>query len=124
MSDLAIASAAARAARTVSGVLDLSPGLVVRAATYGSGQRVIGVVVRHLTPDTVVLEIHVVLSEVYCNMDSATTALDSARRDAEGIGVVTNVASMIRDVVYRTVRDQDIGRLVLERVDVHVDDLR
>src|SRR5436305_9012478 len=58
VSDLALAGAAARAARTVSGVVDLSPGHGTPAATYGSGQRVTGVVVHHLALEEVVLEIH------------------------------------------------------------------
>lgn len=122
VSDLALARAAAQAVRAVPGVVDLSPGLVALAATYGSGQRVTGVVVHHLTPDTVVLEIHVVLSEAHCNTALAAATPHSMGRESESLAVLTDIANRIRAAVNDTARD--IAAPVLARVDVLIDDLR
>lgn len=124
VSDLAIAGATAQAVRNVPGVADLSAGLVVPAATYGSGQRVNGVVVHHLTPDTIGLEIHVIASEAFCGMAAADATVEpqSVARDAEPPGLLAEIAARIREVVYRTV--QDMTALAIARVDVLIDDLR
>lgn len=126
VSDLAIASAAAQATRMAPGVVDLSPGLFALAATYGLGQRVTGVVVHHLTPDhtpdKVALEIRVVLSEAHCEMVAADAASDAIERDTEAAGILLDIASHIRGVVYESLRD--IAPMLLVQVDVFIDDLR
>lgn len=122
VSDLAIASAVAQAIRTAPEVVDLSPGLFALVATYGSGQRVAGVVVHHLTPDQIVLETRVILSEAHCNALWAAFASDSAEGGAEGRGILTDIASRIREVVYESLRDITSPRLA--HVDVFIDDLR
>lgn len=124
VSDLALASAAAQAARTVPGVIDLSSGLVTLAATYGPGQRVTGVVVHHVSPDKpdeVVLEIHVVLSEAHCKTTLAA-AVGPVGHDTESLGILTDIANQIRRAVYDTL--QDVAAQAPVRVDVLVDDLR
>ena len=126
VSDFTIASAAAQATRMAPGVMDLSPGLFALAATYGLGQRVTGVVVHHLTPDhtpdTIALEIRVVLSEAHCNMVAADAASDSIERETETAGILLEIASHIRGVVYESLRD--IAPMLLVQVDVFIDDLR
>ena len=126
VSDLTIANAAAQATRMAPGVVDLSPGLFALAATYGLGQRVTGVVVHHLTPDhtpdTIALEIRVVLSEAHCNMVAADAASDSIERETETAGILLEIASHIRGVVYESLRD--IAPMLLVQVDVFIDDLR
>lgn len=129
VSDFTIASVAAQATRMAPGVMDLSPGLFALAATYGLGQRVTGVVVHHLTPDhtpdTIALEIRVVLSEAHCKMlaaDAASDSIDSIERDTEAPGVLLEIASHIRGVVYESLRD--IAPMLLVQVDVFIDDLR
>ena len=71
VSDFTIATAAAEALRAAPGVVDISPGVFALVATYGSGKRVVGIVVHHLTPGQLSLEAHVVLSEAYCDEMSA-----------------------------------------------------
>ena len=130
VSDLTIASAAAQATRMAPGVADLSPGLFALAATYGLGQRVTGVVVHHLTPDhtpdqtpdTIALEIRVALSEAHCNMVAADAASDAIERETETAGILLEIASHIRRVVYESLRD--IAPMLLVQVDVFIDDLR
>ena len=134
VSDFTIASAAAQATRMAPGVMDLSPGLFALAATYGLGQRVTGVVVHHLTPDhtpdqtpdqtpdTIALEIRVALSEAHCNMVAADAASDAIERETETAGILLEIASHIRRVVYESLRD--ISPMLLVQVDVFIDDLR
>src|SRR6185437_11356 len=66
VSDFIIATAAAQALRAAPGVVDISPGVFALVATYGSGKRIAGIVVHHLTPDQNALEAPVALSEAYC----------------------------------------------------------
>ena len=127
VSDLTIASAAAQAARMAPGVVDLSPGLFALAATYGLGQRVTGVVVHHLTPDHTPDQgshsrIRVVLSEAHCKMVAADAASDAIERETEAPGILLEIASHIRGVVYESLRD--IAPMLLVQVDVFIDDLR
>jgi len=132
-SDFTIASAAAQATRMAPGVVDLSPGLFALAATYGLGQRVTGVAVHHLAtdqppdhaPDKVALEIRVVLSEAHCKLlaaDAASDSIDSMERDTEAAGILLDIASHLRGVVYGSLRD--IAPMLLVQVDVFIDDLR
>lgn len=122
VSDIALASDVAQAVRKVPGVVDLSAGHVALAATYGSGQRVTGVVVHHLSQDEVVLEVHVILSEAHCTTVSSGAASRSAGSDSDGFGLLNDMASRIRGVVYDVVKD--MPSLVLVRADVLIDDLR
>lgn len=122
VSDFTIATAAEQAIRAAPGVVDISPGVFALVATYGAGARVAGIVVRHLTPDQLVLEAHVVLSESYCHELSAATATDSARRGAKGKSVLGDAADRIREAAHGGLRD--IISPPLARVDVYIDDLR
>ena len=122
VSDFDIATAAAQAIRAAPGVVDISPGVFALVATYGSGKRLAGIVVRHLTPDEIALEVHVVLSEAYCNEMSAGAATDSARRGTEGKSILGDIADHIREAVYGGLRDTTSPPLA--RVDVYIDDLR
>jgi hypothetical protein len=121
VSDFTIATAAAEAIRAAPGVVDISPGVFALVATYGAGARVAGIVIRHLTPDQIALEAHVVLSEAYCNEMSAA-ATDSARRGAKGKSVLGDVADRIREAAHGGLRDTISPPLA--RVDVYIDDLR
>jgi len=122
VSDITIASAVAQAVHTVPGVVDLSPGRATPAATYGAGRRVTGVVVHHPTPDDVALEVHVVLSEAHCTTPSTNATGDSTASGSQGHGVLADIASRIREVVYGAI--QAMASLVLVRIDVFIDDLR
>lgn len=130
-SDLALASAIAQAVRSAPGVVDLSPGLGAPVATYGPGQRVVGILLRRPSPEQIVVEIHVVLSESHIAMavmaarDAAveTPSVDVvAAADSERRGPVLEMADSIRsattDVVLR------MAPLARAQVDVFIDDLR
>src|SRR6185437_5959584 len=97
VSDFTIASAAAEAIRAAPGVVDISPGVFALVATYGSGKRLAGIVVRHLAPDQLALEAHVVLSEAYCNEMSAAAVTDSAKLGTKGKSVLGEIADRIRE---------------------------
>src|SRR6185437_1434434 len=81
VSDFIIATTAAQALRAAPGVVDISPGVFALVATYGSGKRIAGIVVHHLTPDQIALEAHVVLSEAYCQEMWTAAAKEPARRE-------------------------------------------
>lgn len=100
--DLAIARAVREAVRRVADVADLSPGRFGEAVTYGPGDRVPGVVVRH-DADALHLEVHVVA--VY--------------RDSLFLPALA-------DEVRRAVQEQAkaVGAGPVQRVDVAIDDLR
>lgn len=120
VSDIALAEAVAQAVRAVPGVADLSSGLSAPAATYGPGQHVTGIAVRHPTLDTLAIEVHVALSETHCTR--AATAAGSGEHDLQWRGPVTEVANQVRGAVYAAV--QEMTSLALVRVDVFIDDLR
>ncbi|HEX5546206.1 MAG TPA: hypothetical protein VFX24_02290 [Ktedonobacterales bacterium] len=122
VSDFTIATAAAEAIRAAPGVVNISPGVPALVATYGAGKRVAGIVVRHLTPDQLALEAHVVLSEAYCHEMSAAAATDSARHGTEGGSVLGDIADRIREAAHGGLRDTISSPLA--RVDVYIDDLR
>lgn len=122
VSDFAIASAVAQAVRAVRGVADLTPGTVALEATYGSGQRVDGVVIHHLSPDEIALEVHVALSEPECKLAVADSAPDASGHAPEASGLLPVIASRIRSAVFDVARG--ISPVALTRVDVLIDDLR
>lgn len=122
VSDIAFASAVAHAVRDVPGVVDLTPGIVAKVATYGSGQRVDGILVHHLSPDEIALEIHVALSESESKRAVADSAQETSDRATEATGLLPIIASRIRRAVYDIA--QGMAPPVLTQVDVFIDDLR
>lgn len=126
VSDFIIATTAAQAIRAAPGVVDISPGVFALVATYGSGKRLVGIVVRHLPQDQLALEAHVVLSEAYCNEMShemsAAVATDSVTRGTKGKSVLGAIADRIREAAHEGLRDTI--SLPLAQVDVYIDDLR
>lgn len=127
-SDLALASAAAQAARLAPGVVDLSPGLYAPVATYGPGERVVGIIIHHTAPEQVVVEVHVALSASQCEavakdaIVGKDAALDTATDDAERHGPIREIASHIRVAVREAVRS--VAPQVVAQIDVFIDDLR
>lgn len=127
-SDLALASAAAQAARMAPGVVDLSPGLRAPAATYGPGERVVGIIIHHSAPEQVVVEVHVTLSASACEAAAKDAivgkdaALEMATDDAELRGPIREIASHIRVAVREAVRS--VAPQVVAQIDVFIDDLR
>lgn len=68
LSDMAIADAI----RAVPGVLDMGQGVFARAATYGPGKHIAGIVFQHRAPGELSVEVHVVLDETTCSKLSRT----------------------------------------------------
>ena len=126
-SDIAIARAVAGAVRAAPMVLDLSPGIVELAATYGPRERVTGVVVRRPSSHDYAIEVHVVLrGSLY-----AGSQLDEARGGAShhkasaGMAhdaVLMRSADQIRRAIYRAVRGLDMAPPA--RVDVIIEDIQ
>jgi len=115
VSDVTIARAVAAAVRGVPAVVDLSPGRFALAATYGSRQRVTGVMVHHPGPHEVGVEVHVILST-----GSPTAVLERAASAAED-GLLPAIATQIRATVCRTLQDMSLPTPV--GVDVFIDDI-
>src|SRR5215471_19950177 len=63
LSDTIIADTLVHAIRAVPGVLDMGHGLFAKAATYGPGRHVLGIVIQHPTQDSLSVEVHVILEE-------------------------------------------------------------
>ena len=63
LSDTLIAETIVHAIRTVPGVLEMGEGLFAKAATFGPGKHVPGVVIQHPTSDTLSVEAHAILNE-------------------------------------------------------------
>lgn len=133
-SDIAIARAVAEAVRAAPVVLDLSPGIVELAATYGPRERVTGVVVRHPNARDVTIEVHVVLrgslhdgSRQHATRGGASQRGVSSRKASAveahtGLdGLLPRAADQIRRAVYRVAQGLDMPSLT--EVDVLIDDI-
>jgi hypothetical protein len=120
--DIAIAGVVARVVRATPGVVDLSPGLVMPSATYGSRERVPGVVVHHLAPDKIVLEVHVILSGAYCKAVASDPEKSGVASGSETLNALHVIAEQIRERVYAAA--QDLPLPTLTQADVLIDDLR
>jgi hypothetical protein len=117
-SDLALAQATAEAVREVPGVLELSSGRSVLAATYGVRQHVTGVVIHHPRPGETSIEVHAVLGGLTPRGTALETGVASTRRQA----VLLDVAETIRGTVDRVAFTLQLPTLL--GVDVYIDDLR
>jgi hypothetical protein len=102
-------------------VLDLSPGTTTLAATYGPRERVTGVVVRHLSPHDISVEVHVVLrGSLYAQaLGTVSHAHDSA--DTARDAVLTGAANQIREAAYRAAQRPDAPPIA--NVDILIDDI-
>jgi hypothetical protein len=118
VSDIAIAKLLARAICGTPGVVDLSPGLFAIEATYGPGERLPGIVVRHPTPDTLAIEIRVVLAKKL--LREALSA--ESCTDADRAPLLLRFADQLRTVVAHTISKPDAP--VLTAVDVAIDDIQ
>jgi hypothetical protein len=118
LSDITIAKLLAQAIRATPGVVDLSPGLFAIEATYGPGERVLGIVLRHPAPNALVIEVRVVLAETI--LREALSAVPSTGSD--GTPLLLRFADQLRTVVAHTIHTLDVP--VLTAVDVAIDDIR
>jgi hypothetical protein len=111
-SDIAIARAVAEAVRTLPVVLDVSPGIVELAATYGPRERVTGVVVRRPNARDTIIEVHVILRGLPHGGSQQEQARGHASRCEAPVGtardaVLTRSADEIRRAVYCAVQRLD-----------------
>ena len=122
LSDMVIANTIVHAIRAVPGVLDMGQGLFAKAATYGPGKHVEGIVLRHSASDELSVEVHVVLEEA-----SFIKAFSDVSRSAASSGsgttpVLLGVTDQVRAVVTQTL--EHLGLPVPTMVDVTIDDIR
>ncbi len=120
-SDLELAKSIAAAICEVPAVLGMGPGRFAQAATYGPGERVMGVVLRHPAPTALAIEAHVVLDERMLVQTLSSVSPSDGFSGSEHTPIVVRVADRIRAVVFQTVhRFGGPGPIT---VDVVVDDL-
>jgi hypothetical protein len=117
LSDLVIADAIAHAIRDVPGVLDMGQGLFARAATYGPGKHIAGIVFQHRAPGVLSVEAHVVLDET-----TFLKALSDISSNSDHTPILLRFTDHIRAVVSQTV--EHLGLPVPTMVDVIIDDMR
>jgi hypothetical protein len=107
----------ADAIRDVPGILDMGQGLVARAATYGPGKHIAGIVLQHRAPGELSVEAHLVLDET-----TFLKALSDIASNADHTPILLRFTDHIRAVVSQTV--EHLGLPVPTMVDVTIDDIR
>jgi hypothetical protein len=117
-SDITIAKLLAQAICATPGVVDLSPGLFAIEGTYGPGERLLGIVVRHPTPDALAIEVRVVLAEKMLREALSNEPFKNADRTP----LLLRFADQLRTVVAHTICKPDAPALTA--VDVAIDDIR
>lgn len=122
LNDTVIANTLVHAIRAVPGVLDMGQGLFARAATYGPGKHVLGIVLHHPTPDSFSVEVHVVLEEAafikaYSEISGSDASSSSGTRP-----MLLRFTDQIRAVVTQTL--EELGLPVSTLVNVTIDDIR
>jgi hypothetical protein len=117
LSDMDIANAIVHAIRDVPGVLDMGQGLFARAATYGPGKHIAGIVFQHRAPGVLSVEAHVVLDET-----TFLKALSDISSNSDNTPILLRFTDHIRAVVSQTV--EHLGLPVPTMVDVIIDDMR
>jgi hypothetical protein len=122
LSDTAIADAIVHAIRAVPGVLDMGQGLFAKAATFGPGKRVHGIVIQHPTADSLSIEAHVILEEAsFTKAYSEISGSDASSR-AGTSPVLLRFTDQIRAAVTQAL--EHLGLPVSTMVDVTIDDIR
>jgi hypothetical protein len=117
LNDMVIANAIAHAIRDVPGVLDMGQGLFAKAATYGPGKHIAGIVLRHAAPGELSVEVHVVLDEI-----TFMKALSDVSPGSDETPVLPRFTDQIRAVVTQTF--EHLGLPAPTMVDVTIDDIR
>ena len=122
LSDTFVADAMVHAIRDVPGVLDMGQGLFAKAATFGPGKRVLGIVIQHPTADSLSIEAHVILEEAsFTKAYSEISGPDASSRT--GITpILLRFTDQIRTAVTQTL--EHLGLPASTLVDVTIDDIR
>jgi hypothetical protein len=121
LSDLDLARVIAHAVRQTPGVLEMSPGRFALEATYGPGEHVSGVVLRHPTLDTLSIAIHVVVAETALKAAFDEGALPELAPGSEQRPMLLRLADQIRTVVSEVA--DSLGPPSLLAIDVALDDV-
>jgi len=120
--DLELAKAIVQAVRLTPGVLDMSPGRFVLAATYGPGEHVTGVVLLHMTPTLLTVQIHVVASILAMSEFLPISSQTEEEHVTDETPMLVQLAEQIRRNVYQAVHD--FGLPAPLEVDVSIDDMQ
>ncbi len=122
LSDTVIAEAIVKAIRSVPCVLDMGEGLFAKAATFGPGKHISGVVIHHPTADSLSVEAHVVLKDAsFTKAYTEISALESSSR-AGTTPILLHFSEQIRSAVTQTF--EHLGLAEDTKVDVIIDDIR
>ena len=122
LSDMAIANAIVHDIRAISGVLDMGQGLFVKAATYGPGKHVAGIVFHHPTPDALSVEVHVVLADAWFIKALSDVSRSDVSSSSDTPPMILRMTDHIRAVVSQTF--VHLGLPAPTLVDVTIDDIR
>ena len=122
LNDMVIANAIVHAIRAVPGVLDMGQGLFAKAATYGPGKHVSGIVLQHPTQDTLSVEVHVVLEEAAFIKAYSEISSSNASSSSDTTPMLLRFTDQIRAVVTQTL--EHLSLPVSTMVDVTIDDIR
>lgn len=122
LSDTVIADAIVHAIRAVPGVYDMGQGLFAKAATFGPGKHVPGVVIQHPTSDSLSVEVHVLLEEAsFTKAYSEISSSDASSRSGT-TPILLRFTDQIRAVVIQLL--EHLGLPESTMVDVTIDDVR
>jgi hypothetical protein len=121
-SDTVIADAMVHAIRAVPGVLDMGQGLFAKAATFGPGKRVSGIVIQHPASDTLTVEVHVILEEAAITKAYSEISGPDASSRTGKTPILLRFTDQIRGVVKQTL--ENLGLPASTIVDVTIDDIR
>jgi hypothetical protein len=122
LSDTVIADAIVHAIRAVPGVLDMGQGLFVKAATFGPGKHVQGIVIQHPTTDSLSIEAHVILEEASITKAYSEISGSDASSRTGTTPILLRFTDQIRAAVTQTL--EHLGLPVSTMVDVTIDDIR
>ena len=122
LSDMVLAHAIVHAIRAIPGVLDMGQGLFAKAATYGPGKHVAGIVFHHPTPDALSVEVHVVLADAWFIKAFTDVSRLDVSSSSDTTPMLLRMTDHIRAVVSQTF--EHLGLPAPTLVDVTIDDIR
>ena len=122
LSDMVLAHAIVHAIRAIPGVVDMGQGLFAKAATYGPGKHVAGIVFQHSATGERSVEVHVVLEEASLIKALSDVSRPDASSRTETTPMLQRITDNIRAVVSQTF--EHLGLPTSSAVDVTLDDLR
>ena len=122
LSDTFIADAIVHAIQAVPGVSEMGQGLFAKAATFGPGKHVQGIVIQHPTPDSLSIEAHVILEEASFTKAYSEISGSEASSRTGTTPILLRFTDQIRAAVTQTL--EHLGLPVSTMVDVTIDDIR